>query len=232
MAGTETTIAGPDGEFGGYLATPEGGAGPGVVVIQEIFGVNDVMRGISDRLAAEGFVALCPDLFWRQEPGLQLSDQNEAELARAFELFAGFDVPAGVRDIAATIDHLRGEEGCNGAVGAVGYCLGGLLAYLTGTRTSTDCAVGYYGVGIEQKLDEAANLAKPLMLHIATADEFVSLEAQQIVRGELGANPLVTLHDYEGLGHAFARRGGDHYDAAAVELADGRTTAFLRANLS
>ena len=232
MARTETTIAGPDGEFGGYLATPEGGAGPGVVVIQEIFGVNDVMRGISDRLAAEGFVALCPDLFWRQEPGLQLSDQNEAELARAFELFAGFDVPAGVRDIAATIDHLRGEEGCNGAVGAVGYCLGGLLAYLTGTRTSTDCAVGYYGVGIEQKLDEAANLAKPLMLHIATADEFVSLEAQQIVRGELGANPLVTLHDYEGLGHAFARRGGDHYDAAAVELADGRTTAFLRANLS
>ena len=214
------------------MATPDGGAGPGVVVIQEIFGVNDVMRGISDRLAAEGFVALCPDLFWRQEPGLQLSDQNEAELARAFELFAGFDVPAGVRDIAATIDHLRGEEGCNGAVGAVGYCLGGLLAYLTGTRTSTDCAVGYYGVGIEQKLDEAANLAKPLMLHIATADEFVSLEAQQIVRGELGANPLVTLHDYEGLGHAFARRGGDHYDAAAVELADGRTTAFLRANLS
>ena len=209
------------------------GQGSSSCAIQEIFGVNDVMRGISDRLAAEGFVALCPDLFWRQEPGLQLSDQNEAELARAFEGSLRVSTsPAGVRDIAATIDHLRGEEGCNGAVGAVGYCLGGLLAYLTGTRTSTDCAVGYYGVGIEQKLDEAANLAKPLMLHIATADEFVSLEAQQIVRGELGANPLVTLHDYEGLGHAFARRGGDHYDAAAVELADGRTTAFLRANLS
>ena len=232
MAGAEITIAGSDGEFGGYLATPEGGAGPGVVVIQEIFGVNDVMRAISDALAAEGFVALCPDLFWRQAPGLQLSDQNEAELGRAFELFAGFDFAAGVGDIATTIDHLRAEDACSGTVGAVGFCLGGLLAYLAGTRTSVDCAVGYYGVGIEQKLDEAASLAKPLMLHIATGDEFVSVEAQQAVRGALGPNSLVTIHDYEGLGHAFARQGGDHYDAAAARLAGGRTMAFLRTNLS
>ena len=231
MAGMEVTIAGPDGEFCGYLARPEGGVGPGVVVIQEIFGVNAVMRGITDDLAAEGFAALCPDLFWRQEPGLQLSDQSEAEMACAFELFAGFDFAAGVHDIVATLDHLRGEDACAGPVGAIGFCLGGLLAYLTGTRTSTDCAVGYYGVGIEQKLGEASNLTKPLMLHIATADEFVPDEVQTAVRGDLGGNPLVTIHDYEGLGHAFARRGGDHYDAAAAALANGRTYAFLHANL-
>ena len=231
MAGADITIAGPDGEFGGYRAVPAAGSGPGVVVIQEIFGVNAVMRGITDGLAVEGFVALCPDLFWRQEPGLQLNDQNEAELGRAFELFAGFDVPAGVRDIAATIDHLRADEACGGTVGAVGFCLGGLLAYLSGTQTSADCAVGYYGVGIEQKLDEAARLTKPLLLHIANADEFVPDEAQAAVRGGLGTNPLVTIHDYGGLGHAFARRGGDHYDAAAAELANGRTFAFLHANL-
>ena len=123
-----------------------------MVVIQEVFGVNAVMREITDGLAAEGFAALCPDLFWRQEPGLQLDDQNEAELSRAFELFGGFDVDAGVRDIATTLDRLRSEDACNGRVGAIGFCLGGLLAYLTGTRTSSDCAVGYYGVGIEQKL--------------------------------------------------------------------------------
>ncbi len=231
MAGTEVTIARPDGGFGGYLAKPEGGVGPGVVVIQEIFGVNAVMRGITDDLAAEGFAALCPDLFWRQEPGLQLSDQNEAKMARAFELFAGFDFAAGVRDIAAALDFLRGEDACARPVGAIGFCLGGLLAYLTGTRTSADCAVGYYGVGIEQRLGEAGNLTKPLMLHVATADEFVPEEAQAAVRGDLGGNPLVTIHDYEGLGHAFARRGGDHFDAAAAALANGRTYAFLHANL-
>ena len=152
-------------------------------------------------------------------------------MGRAFELYGGFDVEGGVRDIAATLDRLRTEDACTGAVGAVGFCLGGLLAYLTGTRTSIDCAVGYYGVGIEQTLDEASRLSKPLMLHIATADEFVPEEAQAAVRGGLGANPLVTIHDYEGLGHAFARRGGDHYDAAAAELANGRTTAFLHAHL-
>lgn len=231
MAGTEITIGGPDGEFGGYLAVPEGGAGPGVVVIQEVFGVNAVMRGMTDGLAAEGYVALCPDLFWRQEPGLQLNDRDEADMGRAFELYEGFDVDAGVRDIAATLDRLRTEDACTGSVGAVGFCLGGLLAYLTGTRTSIDCAVGYYGVGIEHKLDEASQLTKPLMLHIATADEFVPEEAQAAVRGGLDANPLATVHDYGGLGHAFARRGGEHYDAAAAALANGRTFAFLHANL-
>ena len=233
MSGTEITITGPDGEFGGYLATPESGpAAPGVVVIQEVFGVNAVMRGIADGLAAEGFAALCPDLFWRQEPGLRLSDQNEAELARAFELYQGFDVDAGVRDIASTLDRLRGEGACNGHAGAIGFCLGGLLAYLAGTRTSSDCAVGYYGVGIEQKLDEAACLSKPLMLHIATEDEFVPHEAQQAVRDGLGENPLLTIHDYAGRGHAFARAGGDHYDQAAAELANRRTYDFLRAHLA
>lgn len=232
MSGTDITIAGPDGDFSGYLAAPEGGAAPGVVVIQEIFGVNAVMREITDGLAADGFAALCPDLFWRQEPGLRLNDRNEAELARAFELYQGFDVDAGVRDIAASVDHLRGEDACNSHVGAIGFCLGGLLAYLTGTRTSSECAVGYYGVGIEQKLSEAVSLSRPLMLHIPTEDEFVPHEAQQAVRDELGENPLLTIHDYAGLGHAFARHGGDHYDQAAAELANRRTHAFLRAHLA
>ena len=121
----------------GYQAMPPSGQGPGVVVIPEIFGVNQVMRDLTDWVASEGFVALCPDLFWRQEPGIQITDQSEEEWARAFELFQGFDLEKGVQDLDATIETLRAAEGCSGKVGSVGFCLGGRLAYLTSTRMST-----------------------------------------------------------------------------------------------
>ena len=123
MSGQDITIKSNDGgAFSGYLALPEGGSGPGVVVIQEIFGVNLVMRGITDEWAAAGYVALCPDLFWRQEPGIQITDQSEAEWARAFELFGGFDLDKGVDDLNATIEHLRTLDECSGKVGSVGFC--------------------------------------------------------------------------------------------------------------
>ncbi|WP_417515756.1 dienelactone hydrolase family protein [Minwuia sp.] len=211
------------GTFGGYLATPASGSGPGVVVIQEIFGVNQVMRDITDWLAGEGFVALCPDLFWRIEPGIQLTDKTEQEWARAFELFQTFDPDKGIEDIQAAIDTLRGHDACTGKVGATGYCLGGLLAYLSATRTDVDAAVGYYGVGIEGKLDEAKNISKPLILHIAREDGFCNAEAQAAIHAGLDGNDHVTIHDYEGQDHAFARVGGEHYDAEAAATANQRT---------
>ena len=177
MSGSEITIQAIDGgEFMGYLATPESGRGPGVVVIQEIFGVNDVMRGITDSFAEAGYVTLCPDLFWRQEPGIVLSDQSEQEWARAFELFNGFDLDKGVSDLEATISALGALDGCTGKGGAVGFWLGGRLAYLTATRTDVDAAVGYYGVMLTEHLDETINA--PLLLHIPTEDEFVPKEQQ------------------------------------------------------
>lgn len=230
MSGSEITIKSNDGgEFMGYLALPEGGSGPGVVVIQEIFGVNDVMRGITDDWAAQGYVALCPDIFWRQEPGIQLTDQTEEDWARAFELFNGFDLDKGVEDLSATIEHLRGMEECSGNVGTVGFCLGGRLAFLTATRTAADAAVGYYGVMLQDHVDEA--LRAPVMLHIATEDGFVPKEAQEAVHAALDGNPKATLHDYVGNDHAFARRGGEHYDEAAAKLARERTAAFFSENL-
>lgn len=232
MSGTEIAIETPDGPFMGYLATPASGSGPGVVVAQEIFGVNQVMRDICDGLAAQGYLALCPDLFWRQEPGIQLSDQTDAEWKRAFELFQGFDLDDGVADLKASVESLRGTQGCSGRVGGVGYCLGGLLAYLMATRTSVDCSVGYYGVNIVEHLDEAGDIAKPLMLHVASEDEFVPKEAQAKVGEGLAANPYVTIRTYQGMDHAFARPGGAHYDRAAAELANTRTDDFLAANLT
>ena len=232
MAGMNVTIEGPDGRFGGYLGTPATGHGPGIVVIQEIFGINQVMRDVVDRLAARGVFALAPDLFWRLEPGVQLTDKTDAEWKRAFDLMTRFDIDAGVRDIQATITHLRGAQGCTGRVGTVGYCLGGLLAYLCACRTDSDAAVGYYGVNIHEKLAEAKNIKAPLMLHIAGKDQFVPPEAQKAIMDGLKTNAHVTIHPYPQMDHAFAREGGAHYDKACADLANGRTQTFFRQHLS
>ncbi|HEY0105806.1 MAG TPA: dienelactone hydrolase family protein [Rhizomicrobium sp.] len=234
MAGQDVRIkSSPDGDFAAYLAAPASGRGPGVVVIQEIFGVNAVMRAIADDYAARGYFALCPDLFWRLEPGVQLSDKTDAEWQRAFDLMTRFNQDAGLRDIQHSIDYLKhGVAGCTGKVGAVGYCLGGLLAYLAAARTDIDASVGYYGVSIQDKLGEAANIKKPLMLHLAAKDEYTPPAAQKATVDGLKGHALVTVHSYPEMNHAFARVGGAHYDKACADLANGRTATFFRQHLS
>ncbi len=227
---TETILT-PDGSFSAYLASPESGRGPGIVLIQEIFGVNAVMHELADEFAAAGFFALVPDLFWRLEPGVQLTDKTDAEWQRAFSLMKRFDAASGVKDIQAAIGFLRQLPGANGKVGAVGYCLGGFLAYLTAARTDVDASVGYYGMNIQKFLGEAANIKKPLMLHVAGNDEYNPPEAQKEVSDSLKGNPLVTIHTYPEMNHAFARPGGVHYDRANAGLANGRTTTFFRQHL-
>jgi carboxymethylenebutenolidase len=232
MAGKDITIETASGAMGGYLAKPASGRGPGLVVIQEIFGVNKVMRDLADGFAARGYFALCPDLFWRIQPRVQLTDKTDAEWKQAFDLMNKFDAGKGVADIQATIGVLRETSGCTGKVGAVGYCLGGQLAYLTATRTDADASVGYYGVNIQNLLAEAKNIKKPLMLHIAAKDEYTPPEAQKTIEDGLKDNPHVTLHVYPQMDHAFARVGGAHYDHANAELANGRTATFFRQHLS
>src|SRR5215216_7326275 len=217
------------GEFDGYLALPGSGYGPGVVVLQEIFGVNDQMRNVAGWYAAHGFVALCPDLFWRMERGVELTEKDRN---KAFELYQKLDEAKAVEDSAAALEFLRKHSACSGRVGAVGFCLGGNLAYLLSVRFKPDCAVGYYGVSIEKSLDEAKNLNNPLMLHIAGQDKFCPPEAQAQIHAALDANPLVTIYDYEGMDHAFGRTGGEHYDAAAAELANLRSLEFFVHNLA
>lgn len=190
------------------------------------------MRGVADALAARGYLALCPDLFWRIKPGIQLTDQSKAEWDEAFTLFNKFDVAAGVRDIQTSITQLRHTQGCTGKVGTLGYCLGGQLAYLSATRTDSDASVGYYGVNIQTQLSEATNIKAPLLLHIAGKDQFVPKAAQEQIAESLKSHPLVTLHTYPEMDHAFARAGGEHYDKACADLANGRTATFLRQHLS
>jgi len=224
-------ITTPAGAFDAYVAAPAQTPAPAIVVIQEIFGVNAVMRGISDHFAAQGYLAVCPDLFWRIEPGIDITDQSDAEWKRAFELFNAFDVEAGVQDIAASIEAARADPRCNGKVGAVGFCLGGLLAYLTAVRTDADASVGYHGVGIERYLAEAGKLVRPLTLHIAEEDQFVPKPAQAMIKSALEDHPQATLYSYPGRDHAFARPGGEHYDAKDAALADQRTLAAFKRGL-
>ncbi len=221
------------GSFSAYIATPEAASAPGIVVLQEIFGVNQVMRDLCDGFAAQGYVAVCPDLFWRIEPGVQLTDQSQEEWDRAFALMNAFlpDFEKGVGDIGATIAALRGHDACGGKVGTVGYCLGGSLAYASSCFTDTDASVGYYPVQIENSLELAANIKNPLMLHIAEGDGFCPPEAQAKIKDALGSNDHVTIHSYPGVDHAFARVGGANYDAEAANAANERSAAFLAANL-
>ncbi len=233
MSGTDIALTAADGgNFTAYLAKPDLGTGPGIVVLQEIFGVNHILRDIADILALQGYFAIVPDLFWRQEPGIQITDRTEAEWTRAFELFQGFDVDLGIEDAKVALDHLRTLDGCSGQVGCVGYCLGGKLAYLMATRSDVDASVGYYGVGIEGEIDEAGDISKPLMLHIAEQDGFVPKDAQAAIRDALGDNALVTLHSYAGCDHAFARIGGEHYDQAAADQANQRSADFFTEHLT
>ncbi|HMA14813.1 MAG: dienelactone hydrolase family protein [Bacteroidota bacterium] len=228
----DVTIQGKDGTFTAYVALPKKTPAPGIVVAQEIFGVNQVMRETCDWLAGQGFIAACPDLFWRIEPGIDITDRTEAEWKRAFELFGLFDVDKGIEDMKATLAAVRTQQGCNGKVGSVGYCLGGKIAFLMATRSDSDANVGYYGVGLGDLLGEAKQIKKPLMLHIAEKDKFSSPEEIAKVRDALKRNDKVTTHLYAGQDHAFARPGGEHYDAKAATQANERTITFFKEHLA
>ncbi len=219
-------------EFGFYAAYPASGEGATVVVLQEIFGVNAVMRGVCDDLAASGFIAICPDLFWRQQPGVQLTDQSQAEWEQAFKLMQGMDIDLAVQDIQSTLRYARGMRGASGKTGTIGYCLGGKLAYLAAARTDADANVGYYGVGLEEYLGEVDNIRTPLLLHIAEADKFSNAAARMQILAATAANPNITTEVHPGVDHAFARPGGEHYNRNAADHANTLTAQFLAKQLS
>jgi carboxymethylenebutenolidase len=228
MPGETISIAAKDGgTFSGYLARPAQGSGPGLVLLQEIFGVTADLRALADRYAEEGYITVVPDLFWRLEPGRDLG-HDEAGRARAFALYEKFDEARGVDDIAATIARLRALPEQAGGVGCVGFCLGGKLAYLAAARTDVDCAIGYYGVGIENNLDEIATISAPLMLHIAAEDTFCPPTAQAAIQAAFKNRASAAIHIYPGCGHAFAREGSANFGKPASLIAYSRTLGLLR----
>ena len=219
------------GGFPAYVARPQKLPAPAIVVVHEVFGVNADMRQSCDELAAQGYLAVCPDLFWRIAPGVDLSDRTEAERARGLALYNAFDLDAGVNDIAATMQAVRGMPGATGRVGVVGYCLGGLLAFLTAARVGTDAAVAYYPGNADKYAREADRIAGPLIVHLAEKDEYIPADAQREISSALANRPQVQAYSYPGCAHAFARHRGIGYDAEAAALANARTAAFLARHL-
>lgn len=222
------------GDMNAYVAAHATAPKAAILVVPEIFGLNEGIRRKCDSWAAQGYLAVGIEIFWRFAPGVELNPDVEAELNQAFGYFQQYDPNDGVLDIEAALKAIR--HGVAGQppvarIGLVGYCLGGRLAYMAATRTDVDCAVGYYGVMIETMLNEAHAIANPLMLHIPTADHFVGPEAQAAIHAALDAHPKVTLHDYEGLDHGFAAEMGNRRHEEGADLADGRTAAFFAQHL-
>jgi carboxymethylenebutenolidase len=226
------TIEVDDGSFHCHVARPQGiASAPVIVVLQEIFGVNAGIRQIADGYAAQGYIAVAPDLFWRAAPGLSLSEQQSGDWARGFALYSAYDRQRGVADIAATVRAARTLAGASGKVGVTGYCLGGLMTYLTAARADADAFVAYYGGSTEDYAQEAGNVRQPLLYHLAEEDEYIGKPAQQTIRAAFAANPMIELFGYPGCNHAFARPDGSHYDPVAAPQANARTAAFFKQHL-
>ena len=219
------------GSFSAYLAAPSTQPRAGIVLIQEVLGVNQNMRQAADDYAKAGYLVIVPDLYWRLEPGVQLDPEREEDWAKALELFKAFDVDSGIEDLKATLSFLRQYPSSTGKVGSVGFCMGGKLAYFMATRTDADANVSYYGVDIDKYLAEAAKIQKPLVLHMSGNDEFVPSSTQATIQEGLKDHPLVTIYRYEGVSHGFSRIGSSAYRKEAAELARDRTLAFLKQHL-
>jgi carboxymethylenebutenolidase len=225
------SIDGADGQFRAHVARPGTSGAPSVVVLHEVFGVNDDMRKTCDELASQGFIAVCPELFWRQERGVDLNSWSDAEWKKGLALYAAYDRNQGVLDVVEVARAARGLEGASGKVGVMGFCLGGLMTYLTAARMEVDAAVAYHGGDTEKYLDEANRITAPMVMHLGDEDEFIPPEAQARIRSALAAKPNVQIYGYAGCKHAFARHNGTHYDAAAAATANRRTWQFLADHL-
>jgi carboxymethylenebutenolidase len=219
------------GSFDAYVVEPKDKPAGAVVLIQEIFGVNQSMRDTAAWVADLGFIAVAPDLFWRIEPNVDITDKSEAEWQKAFSLMQKFDQAKGIEDLKATLAAARKLPGCNGRAGTMGYCLGGRLAFMMAEQSDADVNVSYYGVGLDALLGELDKVRKPLVVHMAEKDEYFKPDAQAKVIAAAKGRANIATHSYPNAQHAFARAGGVHWLGRAAAIANDRSTEALAAAL-
>ena len=232
MSNMMVQAADGSGSFSALVVEPKKTPAGAVVLIQEIFGVNDAMRAAAAQVADLGFIAVCPDLFWRLQPGVDLTDKTEAEWKQAMDFLNRFDQAKGVEDLKATVSAVRTMPGCNGHVGTMGYCLGGRLAVMMATGSDADVNVSYYGVGIDDQISQFGAIRAPLVMHIAGEDGFFPADKRaQVIEAAKGA-AHVHAFNYAGADHGFARVNGNHWHGLAAAIANGRSAEALAAALA
>jgi carboxymethylenebutenolidase len=225
------TLTVPDGQtFDGYLALPDAGRGPGLLVLQEIFGVNEYIRDVCDRLAAIGYVALAPDVFWRIEKGVEIA-HDEDGLKQAYGYISKYDWSTGISDLVLALEHLRALPETGGRAGAIGFCFGGTTSFALACVADPDVVVSYYGSGVPDWLDKADGVTQPTMLHFGGNDPFISTEQIDKVAAWAEGRPNVECHRYAS-GHAFDNHFSDMFsDPKAAAAAWANTTRFLGTHL-
>ena len=231
MASIKITATDGSGMFAAHVVEPKTKPAGVVVLIQEIFGVNQAMRDIAAWVADLGFIAVAPDLFWRIEPGIDITDKSDAEWKRAFELFQTFDQIKGIEDLKATVTACRTLSGASGKVATVGYCLGGRLAFMMAQQSDADANISYYGVGLDGLLGDLPKVTKPLLIHIADKDAFFPPEGRAAVVAATQGHKYAISHVYPNADHAFARVNGTHWDGRSATIANGRSAELLAATL-
>jgi carboxymethylenebutenolidase len=219
------------GSFDAWLVEPRHKPAGAVVLIQEIFGVNASMKETAAQVADLGFFAVVPDLFWRIERNVDLTDKTQEEWNEAFALMKAFDPVAGIADLRATLAAARALPGCNGKAGTMGYCLGGRLAFMMAEQSDADINVSYYGVGLDGLIGDIGNVRKPLLVHIADKDEYFPPEGRAKLVAAAQGNPHIAAYTYANADHAFARVGGIHWHARSAWIANGRSAEALAAAL-
>lgn len=219
-------------QFSAYLSLPPTGTGPGILLIQEIFGVNQHIRDVADQYASDGFVVLAPDIFWRQEPDVDIGYDDEG-FKKGFALMQGMDFPKAVEDLCVAAQTLKELPQVTGKVASLGYCMGGMLSYMVGTTEgAVDASVCYYGGGIHTALDRAPQANIPMLMHFAENDGFIPMQAVEQVKAAFQNNNAVEIHTYPGVDHGFNCWGRPMYQQKAAALARGRSLAFLSRTIS
>lgn len=219
------------GIFKGYVSLPPTGRGPGLLLIQEIFGVNEHIRAVADQYALDGYTVLAPDVFWREEPGVQLG-YDQAGFQKGIQLMQAADFKKSVGDLAVALSNLRSLQECTGKAAVMGYCMGGLLSYLVAATTDVDAAICYYGGGIQGQLERAGSVKCPILFHYAAKDGFIPPDAVASVKKAFEGKPNAEFHVYDGVDHGFNCWARGSYDQKASALARGRTLVFLSEKVS
>jgi carboxymethylenebutenolidase len=231
MNASTLSIPSHDGQsFGAYLALPPKGTGPGIILIQEIWGVNAHIRAVADQYALDGYVVLAPDMFWRQKPCVDLQ-YNDADNQLAYQYMNGLDGPNAVKDLQATAQALRGRAEPDSKIASVGFCMGGRLSYAVAATGAVDAAVCYYGGGIQNNLGVAPSITVPILFHYAALDDHIPPTAVAAVQAAFAGRSNAQFHVYPGVGHGFNCWGRAMYNQHAAALARGRTLQWLAENL-